>query len=110
MSPVTAQVDEAREWLDAFKFSGVEGLVVKGASTRYQPGRRDWVKVNSVGVGGVRRLAAQQRAWSGAGWWWFAGERHQSSTTVRRHSGASLRGGQYVNQSDLRLLLGGRTG
>jgi len=45
LSPVTAQVDEAREWLDAFKSSGVEGLVMKGASTRYQPGRRDWVKV-----------------------------------------------------------------
>jgi ATP-dependent DNA ligase len=45
VSPVTADADEAREWLDAFKSSGVEGLVVKGASTRYQPGRRDWVKV-----------------------------------------------------------------
>jgi ATP-dependent DNA ligase len=45
VSPVTADVDEAREWLDALKSSGVEGLVVKGASTRYQPGRRDWVKV-----------------------------------------------------------------
>jgi ATP-dependent DNA ligase len=45
LSPVTADIDEAREWLDAFKSSGVEGLVVKGASTRYQPGRRDWVKV-----------------------------------------------------------------
>jgi ATP-dependent DNA ligase len=45
VSPVTADVDEAREWLDAFKASGVEGLVVKGASTRYQPGRRDWIKV-----------------------------------------------------------------
>ncbi|MFC5267215.1 hypothetical protein ACFPJ1_34300 [Kribbella qitaiheensis] len=56
VSPVTADVDEAREWLDAFKSSGVEGLVVKGASTRYQPGRH-WVKVNSVGVGGVRQLA-----------------------------------------------------
>jgi ATP-dependent DNA ligase len=44
LSPVTADVDEAREWLAAFKSSGVEGLVVKGASTRYQPGRRDWVK------------------------------------------------------------------
>ncbi|TCN34473.1 ATP dependent DNA ligase-like protein [Kribbella sp. VKM Ac-2500] len=50
VSPVTADADEAREWLDAFKSSGVEGLVVKGASTRYQPGRRDWVKVNSIGV------------------------------------------------------------
>jgi len=45
VSPVTADVDEAREWLEAFKSSGVEGLVVKGASTRYQAGRRDWVKV-----------------------------------------------------------------
>jgi len=45
LSPVTADVDEAREWLEAFKATGVEGLVVKGASTRYQPGRREWVKV-----------------------------------------------------------------
>ena len=57
VSPVTADADEAREWLDAFKSSRVEGLVVKGASTRFQPGRRDWVKVNSVGVGGARQLA-----------------------------------------------------
>jgi ATP-dependent DNA ligase len=42
LSPVTSDPDEAREWLDAFKTAGVEGLVVKGASTRYQPGRRDW--------------------------------------------------------------------
>jgi ATP-dependent DNA ligase len=44
LSPVTSDVAEAREWLEAFKASGVEGLVVKGASTRYQPGRREWVK------------------------------------------------------------------
>jgi ATP-dependent DNA ligase len=44
LSPVTADVAEAREWLEAFKVSGVEGLVVKGASSRYQPGRREWVK------------------------------------------------------------------
>jgi ATP-dependent DNA ligase len=50
LSPVTDDPDEAREWLDAFSYSGVEGLVVKGAASRYQPGRRDWVKVNSVGV------------------------------------------------------------
>ncbi|TDW94496.1 ATP dependent DNA ligase-like protein [Kribbella pratensis] len=58
LSPVTADVTEAREWLASFKASGVEGLVVKGAITRYQPGRRDWVKVNSVGVGGVRFVGA----------------------------------------------------
>ncbi|ADB30630.1 ATP dependent DNA ligase [Kribbella flavida DSM 17836] len=45
VSPATADVEEAKEWLEAFKASGVEGLVVKGASSRYQPGRRDWVKV-----------------------------------------------------------------
>jgi ATP-dependent DNA ligase len=50
LSPVTDDVAEAREWLEAFKAAGVEGLVVKGANTRYQPGRRDWVKVNSVGI------------------------------------------------------------
>jgi ATP-dependent DNA ligase len=53
-SPATADVAVAREWLQAFKTSGVEGLVVKGASTRYQPGRRDWVKVNSLGMGSAR--------------------------------------------------------
>ncbi|MEV4267752.1 hypothetical protein [Kribbella sp. NPDC049584] len=53
LSPVTTQLAEAREWLEAFKTSGVEGLVVKGASSRYQPGRREWVKVNSVGVDSV---------------------------------------------------------
>jgi ATP-dependent DNA ligase len=60
VSPVTAAVDEAREWLNAFKPSGIEGLVVKGASTRYQPGPRDWIKVNSAGPGCVRsaRLVA----------------------------------------------------
>ncbi|MEU4393099.1 ATP-dependent DNA ligase [Kribbella sp. NPDC023855] len=47
LSPVTSDVAEAREWLEAFKASGVEGLVVKGASTRYQPGRREWVKWKS---------------------------------------------------------------
>ena len=54
LSPVTADVAEAREWLEAFKASGVEGLVVKGATTRYLPGRRDWIKVNSLGVGSAR--------------------------------------------------------
>jgi ATP-dependent DNA ligase len=43
LSPVTDDPDEAREWLDGLKVSGVEGLVVKGASTGYLPGRRDRV-------------------------------------------------------------------
>jgi ATP-dependent DNA ligase len=87
VSPVTADADEAREWLDAFKSSGVEGLVVKGASTRYQPGRRNWVKVNSVGVDSVRaaprehvvrgqgRSGCCQRCATGVVdvWWWADG-------------------------------------
>jgi ATP-dependent DNA ligase len=59
LSPVTRDVDEAREWLDLLPAAmGVEGLVVKGVSTRYAPGRRDWLKVKhrdtvEVIVGGV---------------------------------------------------------
>jgi ATP-dependent DNA ligase len=50
LSPVTDDPAEAREWLEAFKASGVEGLVVKGASSRYQPGRRGWVKWKTRGT------------------------------------------------------------
>ena len=60
LTPVTTDVDEAREWFDVLPAAmGVEGLVVKGAATRYTPGRRDaWVKVKhretrEVIVGGV---------------------------------------------------------
>jgi hypothetical protein len=47
LSPMTDDLAEAREWLEAFKASGVEGLVVKGASSRYQPGQRGWVKLKT---------------------------------------------------------------
>lgn len=58
---------EPREWLAAFKASRVKGRVVKGATTRYQPRRRDWVKVNSAGCfmfgwPAVRVLCLGQRA------------------------------------------------
>jgi ATP-dependent DNA ligase len=51
-------------WLDAFNAAGVEGLVVKGASTRYQPARREWVKVNSLGLAGVQ-LRGRIASWRG---------------------------------------------
>ena len=38
---------EARRWFDDFRPAGVEGLVAKGAGTRYAPGRREWLKVKS---------------------------------------------------------------
>ncbi len=58
LTPATADPDEARRWFDDFRPAGVEGLVVKGAGTRYAPGRREWLKVKSwetteVIVGGV---------------------------------------------------------
>ena len=43
LSPVTADLAEAREWFDVLpEAMGVEGLVVKGASSRYLGGRREW--------------------------------------------------------------------
>jgi ATP-dependent DNA ligase len=42
---VTDDSDEACEWLGAFSYSGAEGLVIKGAATWYQPGRRGWAKL-----------------------------------------------------------------
>ena len=58
LSPATSDPDEARQWFDDFRTAGVEGLVVKGAGTRYAPGRREWLKVKSwesteVVAGGV---------------------------------------------------------
>ncbi|MGY1601877.1 ATP-dependent DNA ligase [Geodermatophilus sp. SYSU D00815] len=58
LSPLTADLDEARQWFADFRPAGVEGLVVKGASSRYAPGRREWLKVKSwetteVVAGGV---------------------------------------------------------
>ncbi|MGF0118771.1 ATP-dependent DNA ligase [Promicromonospora sp. Marseille-Q5078] len=45
LSPVTADVDEAREWFDTYVAAGIEGLVVKGADQPYRGGSRDWLKV-----------------------------------------------------------------
>jgi ATP-dependent DNA ligase len=47
LSPVTADLDEARQWFSDYRAAGVEGLVVKGAATRYAGGRREWLKVKS---------------------------------------------------------------
>ncbi|HEY0690986.1 MAG TPA: hypothetical protein VGD71_18350 [Kribbella sp.] len=53
--------------MEAFGHTGVEGLVVKGAASRYEPGKRSWIKVNSDGMRCVwflrnARLAPGQRA------------------------------------------------
>ncbi|NEK60066.1 ATP-dependent DNA ligase [Geodermatophilus sabuli] len=58
LSPATTDPAEARQWSTDYRPAGVEGLVAKGAGTRYAPGRREWVKVKSwetteVVAGGV---------------------------------------------------------
>jgi ATP-dependent DNA ligase len=58
LSPATTDRAEAEQWFTDFRAAGVEGLVAKGAGSRYAPGRREWVKVKSwetteVVAGGV---------------------------------------------------------
>ncbi|MGY1672061.1 ATP-dependent DNA ligase [Geodermatophilus sp. SYSU D00710] len=58
LSPVTADPAEARRWAEDLRPLGIEGLVAKGAATRYAGGRREWLKVKSwetteVVAGGV---------------------------------------------------------
>lgn len=45
LSPVTRDVDEAREWFESMPAAGVEGIVVKAAASRYEGGKREWLKV-----------------------------------------------------------------
>lgn len=46
LTPQTADMDEARQWLADYAAAdvGVEGLVVKGFGQRYLPGQRGWLK------------------------------------------------------------------
>ncbi|MGY1591956.1 ATP-dependent DNA ligase [Geodermatophilus sp. SYSU D00708] len=58
LSPATTDPTEAEQWSTEWRAAGVEGLVAKGAGSRYAPGRREWVKVKSwetteVVAGGV---------------------------------------------------------
>ncbi|MFG1710716.1 hypothetical protein ACFLIM_46895 [Nonomuraea sp. M3C6] len=45
-------VDEhgARIWYARLHTAGVEGLMIKPARSRYEPGMQGWLKLNSVGV------------------------------------------------------------
>ncbi|MEJ7648195.1 MAG: non-homologous end-joining DNA ligase [Nakamurella sp.] len=44
LSPVTDDVEKARGWMESYRPAGIEGLVVKGAASRYEPGARRWLK------------------------------------------------------------------
>jgi ATP-dependent DNA ligase len=56
LSLVTHDPAEAHDWFEALAPMGVEGLVAKGKASRYEPGRRGWLKVRSVGGGAVRSV------------------------------------------------------
>lgn len=47
LSPVTADVELAKRWMVDYRPAGIEGLVVKGAGTRYEPNLRRWIKVRA---------------------------------------------------------------
>ena len=86
--PVTADIDEARDWFEVLPAAmGVEGIVAKGAASRYTSGRRDaWIKVNSVGVAvfdGLTRGTFDQVSLVRV---WVDRERHLSDTLRKSQS------------------------
>ncbi|WP_125623070.1 DUF2188 domain-containing protein [Streptomyces sp. WAC 00631] len=44
LTPVTEEVDQAREWMRQWAASGVEGVLAKGRNQPYRPGKRGWRK------------------------------------------------------------------
>ncbi len=47
LSPYTESKAEAVAWFSDYRRAGIEGLVTKGASSTYAPGRRAWIKVKN---------------------------------------------------------------
>ncbi|HZO65966.1 MAG TPA: ATP-dependent DNA ligase [Kribbellaceae bacterium] len=47
LCPQTTDPAVALAWLDEWWAAGVEGLVIKGLATPYQPGRRGWAKLRA---------------------------------------------------------------
>jgi ATP-dependent DNA ligase len=69
LTPYTTETAEARAWLQQYAETrvGIEGLVIKGAGSTYEPGRRGWLKLrlrdtHEVVVGAVTgTLSVPQR-------------------------------------------------
>ena len=58
LSPITDDLQVATDWMAGYRAAGIEGLVIKGAGTRYEPGARRWSKykrreTNEVIIGAV---------------------------------------------------------
>lgn len=47
LTPVTADREQAEEWLRTWPAVGAEGLVVKGLGQSYRPGQRGWIKIRA---------------------------------------------------------------
>ena len=45
LTPITDDVDKARDWFTRFEGAGLDGVVAKRAEGTYEPGKRGWVKV-----------------------------------------------------------------
>jgi ATP-dependent DNA ligase len=58
LSPQTTDLAEAQEWLNTWTAAGIEGVMAKRLGSRYEPGRRGWLKLRAHGtteaiIGGV---------------------------------------------------------
>jgi ATP-dependent DNA ligase len=102
LCPHTGDRQLAGTWFDDFAVAGVEGLVVKDAAGRYQPGGGGWVKVRARDtadyvIGGVTGTLAQPTClllgrYDERGVLRFAGLTHPLAADQRRHVAALLRG------------------
>ena len=45
LTPLTRDVEVARDWFERFEGAGLDGVVAKAANGPYEPGKRGWVKV-----------------------------------------------------------------
>lgn len=59
LTPITTDLDVAREWFDAFEGAGLDGVVAKAPDGEYLPGQRAMIKIKhkreaDVVVGGYR--------------------------------------------------------
>jgi ATP-dependent DNA ligase len=51
LTPLTADVEVARDWFDRFEGAGLDGVVAKGAQLRYLPDQRAMIKVKHERTG-----------------------------------------------------------
>src|SRR4029077_3430710 len=59
LTPQTADIDEARDWLTRYEGAGLDGLIAKPEESTYRPGERGWTKIKHLRtvdcvVGGYR--------------------------------------------------------